>query len=59
MSEQSPDEYIDRLERRFRLRERILAILAQFVVSSAYVPDRAVAEAVFAKNRQPDTLPHD
>jgi hypothetical protein len=59
MSELSPEEYIDKLERHFRLRERIRRYLVDVAVSGLLMTDPMSAQAVFKEIHKTDTLPHD
>ena len=59
MREKSAEEFIDKLERQFRMRARIKSFLFDAAISAMAITNSYGAIAVYNETHKIDTLPHD
>jgi hypothetical protein len=59
MLEQSPDAFVDKLERQFRRQKRLRTLLLDLAMSSVVIVAPSTAHIMFEEIHRTDTLPHD
>jgi hypothetical protein len=59
MSEQSPEELISAIERRFNRQKRLRTFLLELAVSSVVVVSPSTAHIIYEEMHRTDSLPHD
>lgn len=59
MREQSPEEYVIALEKRFKRKKRLQTFLLDASMSAMMIMSSSDAKTVFEEIHKIDTLPHD